>query len=815
MVSKMKRKPKVFISYSYDSEEHKIWVARLAYDLQNTYKIDVILDQWNVSYGSFLPRFMREGIKRSDRVLVICTEKYVEKSNRKGCGVNLEDTVILNELFKDSYTDKFIPILRHINKKKCSVPDSLEGRKYLDFMQDDRYEDSLKELYREIYRISKRPPIPPKTKTKKVTINYKNISCIIFAAGKGTRTQQNFSKHLMLIENNGLKKPMIFHTLDLVLKLGMQPIVLYGFDGTNLKNFIETEYKNKNIKLLRVCNDDASDLTFNTGGTLIRFQKKILELINNNQHILLTVGDQPHMKIDTIKEFINDYLNTDLDGCILSTNSRGNIELERSTSTRISAVGGEIFFITPPKEQIFDPNTYSQLLDVGVIVLKKSLFSKAVSMLLESDVFGKIINHIPYDKRGIRNIDIYQEINNPEQFTNINFSIEKKNSNILEDWIYWNVSNQRSPNAFSIFDYPDQYSPIFELDTTLICHTTPACGADCTYRIHRSNRIIDLQCAIEITRKAKNTGFSGALFSGGGENLEPDAYPIFIETLKVAKEVGLTNHLATNGLFINEENINELLHNLHSIRFSINPIFYYDKSNHKNLYQNGFSHLGILSDRILLSRKIIDKYNLPTKLFANILLSPETPILELESSILMLSNLGVDGIRIKPKHIFNNGCWDVDPQLYKQHLYAINNLKNNKEYSLPSTSFPKLEHLLDENFPNRLSLKCWYRDFNPLVIGCDCISYSCCEMKYENRFIRKTVDLSKKNFNYILQDNTEPQSVIPRKCFRGCKGYILNQMLQQLLDDYRQIGRKLFSESVFTDKSNLIIESLSRLSLSN
>lgn len=48
--------PKVFISYSHDSEEHKEWVLELATNLRK-HGIDVILDQWELAVGKDL-RFL-------------------------------------------------------------------------------------------------------------------------------------------------------------------------------------------------------------------------------------------------------------------------------------------------------------------------------------------------------------------------------------------------------------------------------------------------------------------------------------------------------------------------------------------------------------------------------------------------------------------------------------------------------------------------------------------------------------------------------------------------------------------------------------
>jgi len=46
--------PKVFISYSHDSEEHKAWVADLARFLISN-GIDVVIDAWNLRRGEDIP----------------------------------------------------------------------------------------------------------------------------------------------------------------------------------------------------------------------------------------------------------------------------------------------------------------------------------------------------------------------------------------------------------------------------------------------------------------------------------------------------------------------------------------------------------------------------------------------------------------------------------------------------------------------------------------------------------------------------------------------------------------------------------------
>ena len=66
--------PKAFVSYSWDSEENKSWVAEFSAKLRND-GIETILDEWHVVPGDKLPEFMEREIRENDYALIICTPK--------------------------------------------------------------------------------------------------------------------------------------------------------------------------------------------------------------------------------------------------------------------------------------------------------------------------------------------------------------------------------------------------------------------------------------------------------------------------------------------------------------------------------------------------------------------------------------------------------------------------------------------------------------------------------------------------------------------------------------------------------------------
>lgn len=81
--------PRVFVSYSHDSADHKGWVLDFATTLRNR-GVDAVLDQWDLKPGDDLPHFMETQLEAADYVLMICTDKYVKKANAGEGGVGYE-----------------------------------------------------------------------------------------------------------------------------------------------------------------------------------------------------------------------------------------------------------------------------------------------------------------------------------------------------------------------------------------------------------------------------------------------------------------------------------------------------------------------------------------------------------------------------------------------------------------------------------------------------------------------------------------------------------------------------------------------------
>lgn len=102
---------------------------------------------------------MQRGIAKADRVLMICSPTYVSKAENGVGGVGYERLIVTAEVVASIDTNKFIPIVRATGGAK-KTPVFLGPRLYIDFDDDDAYEDKLIELAREIHGTPTNPKPP-------------------------------------------------------------------------------------------------------------------------------------------------------------------------------------------------------------------------------------------------------------------------------------------------------------------------------------------------------------------------------------------------------------------------------------------------------------------------------------------------------------------------------------------------------------------------------------------------------------------------------------------------------------------------------
>ena len=137
--------PKVFISYSHDSAEHKQWVLAFATTLRDR-GVDAVLDQWDLKPGDDLPQFMEQNLETADYAIMVCTKRYVEKANSGEGGVGYEKMIMTSSSLSKISNSKVIPIIREHSEHQ--VPTFLKSKLYIDFTNDDEIEFALDELIR-------------------------------------------------------------------------------------------------------------------------------------------------------------------------------------------------------------------------------------------------------------------------------------------------------------------------------------------------------------------------------------------------------------------------------------------------------------------------------------------------------------------------------------------------------------------------------------------------------------------------------------------------------------------------------------------
>lgn len=156
-MNKIKEHPVVFISYSWEDEEHKEWALKLVDRLIGD-GIDAHIDRYELDHGDRLPQFMEQEITNADYVLIICTPSYKEKADNRKSGVGYEGHIISAELMENHNEKKFIPIIRKGGVRE-SFPTYLSGKLGIDFKDDSKFEENYKDLLATLFGKKNKPKL--------------------------------------------------------------------------------------------------------------------------------------------------------------------------------------------------------------------------------------------------------------------------------------------------------------------------------------------------------------------------------------------------------------------------------------------------------------------------------------------------------------------------------------------------------------------------------------------------------------------------------------------------------------------------------
>lgn len=149
------RPPRVFISYSHDSRVHEDRVLALADRLRDE-GVDCCLDQYQQSPTQGWAQWMLDEIAAADFVLVVCTQTYTERFERRapsgrGRGSKWEGAVITLQLYQDeALNHKFVPVVFG-RGDVAHIPHMLSDAQHYRVNADDGYQQLYRRLTNQPY----------------------------------------------------------------------------------------------------------------------------------------------------------------------------------------------------------------------------------------------------------------------------------------------------------------------------------------------------------------------------------------------------------------------------------------------------------------------------------------------------------------------------------------------------------------------------------------------------------------------------------------------------------------------------------------
>lgn len=142
--------PKVFVSYSWTSDDYADWVKSLAERLRSD-GVDVILDRWRLRPGQDKYAFMEQMVTDPEikKVLVMCDQRYAERADRREGGVGTESTIISQEVYNRVDQEKFIPVITERGPGgELYMPVFIKSRIYIDLSDPKLFERGYEDLLR-------------------------------------------------------------------------------------------------------------------------------------------------------------------------------------------------------------------------------------------------------------------------------------------------------------------------------------------------------------------------------------------------------------------------------------------------------------------------------------------------------------------------------------------------------------------------------------------------------------------------------------------------------------------------------------------
>ena len=202
------KKPKVFISYAWTSEEYIKRVADFVKRLRGD-GIETLFDQFDLETGNSLNDFMEKCVSDPtiSHVLMLLNPAYKEKADSRSGGAGRETQIISEEVYSNLENSKFKPVIFDIADKQIKdvVPIYLKNRMYIDLSSVESFEDNYRVLVRELYgkphlvknQLGEKPSWVDESKT--LDVNLGKIALIRESMARGIE-KLTYSKSLELIK---------------------------------------------------------------------------------------------------------------------------------------------------------------------------------------------------------------------------------------------------------------------------------------------------------------------------------------------------------------------------------------------------------------------------------------------------------------------------------------------------------------------------------------------------------------------------------------------------------------------------------------
>lgn len=143
--SKPSGKKSIFVTYAWESEEHNDKIISFTeFLLSKGYEASMDRKESQEQTATNFNQMMIEGLKNSDKVIIVLSEKYKEKADSFSGGVGIEFGIIFEEL--KTSKNKFVFVSFGQNKNSEIVPMAISGRDILN-LKKDQDENNFNELF--------------------------------------------------------------------------------------------------------------------------------------------------------------------------------------------------------------------------------------------------------------------------------------------------------------------------------------------------------------------------------------------------------------------------------------------------------------------------------------------------------------------------------------------------------------------------------------------------------------------------------------------------------------------------------------------